>query len=133
MKGWNRDMWYDETGLPWVAPSPNIPTTETATVYPGKVYFEATNLSEGRGTTKPFEYIGAPWIDGQEWAESLNEIDLPGVRLRPVWFEPTFDDHEGESVSGVQTHISDRSQFQPVRVGLTILMQIACESRDRKQ
>ncbi|WP_238709545.1 exo-beta-N-acetylmuramidase NamZ family protein [Natronorubrum halophilum] len=122
MRGWNREMWYDETGLPFVPPSPNMPTTETATIYPGMVYFEAATLSEGRGTTKPFEYVGAPWIDGQEWAEALNELDLPGVRFRPVWFEPTFDDHEGENVGGVQTHVIDRSRFQPVRVGLSMLV-----------
>lgn len=121
MQDWHRGMWYDETGLPFVPPSPNMPTTETATIYPGMVYFEATNHSEGRGTTKPFEYIGAPWIDGQEWAEGLNKLDLPGVRFRPVWFEPTFDDHTGENVSGVHTHIVDRSRVQPVRVGLTML------------
>ncbi|WP_121743276.1 exo-beta-N-acetylmuramidase NamZ family protein [Natronorubrum halophilum] len=122
MRGWNREMWYDETELPFVPPSPNMPTTETAAIYPGMVYFEAATLSEGRGTTKPFEYVGAPWIDGQEWAEALNELDLPGVRFRPVWFEPTFDDHEGENVGGVQTHVIDRSHFQPVRVGLSMLV-----------
>ncbi|WP_247004324.1 exo-beta-N-acetylmuramidase NamZ family protein [Halosolutus gelatinilyticus] len=122
MRGWNRGMWYDETGLPFVPPSPNMPTTETATIYPGMVYFEATTHSEGRGTTKPFEYVGAPWIDGQEWADALNDLGLPGVRFRPVWFEPTFDDHEGENVSGVQTHVVDRSSAQPVRVGLAMLV-----------
>jgi len=121
MQGWHREMWYDETDLPFVPPSPNMPTTDTATIYPGMVYFEATNLSEGRGTTKPFEYIGAPWIDGQEWADDLNGLDLPGVRFRPVWFEPTFDDHAEENVGGVQTHIVDRSRVQPVRVGLAML------------
>lgn len=122
MQGWHREMWYDETGLPFIPPSPNMPTTETATIYPGMVYFEATTLSEGRGSTKPFEYVGAPWIDSQAWAASLNALDLPGVRFRPVWFEPTFDDHAGENVGSVQTHVIDRSRFQPVRVGLTMLI-----------
>lgn len=122
MQGWHRNMWFDDTDLPFVPPSPNMPTTETADIYPGMVYFEATTLSEGRGTTKPFEYIGAPWIDGQEWADSLNQLGLPGVRFRPVWFEPTFDDHEGENVGGVQTHVVDKSRFQPVRVGLAMLV-----------
>lgn len=122
MRGWRRNAWYDETGLPWVPPSPNMPTLDTATIYPGMVYFEATTLSEGRGTTKPFEFIGAPWIDAQEWANSLNELNLPAVRFRPVWFTPTFDDHEGNTAAGVQIHILNRDIVQPVRVGLTMLI-----------
>jgi uncharacterized protein YbbC (DUF1343 family) len=121
MDGWHRGMWYDDTGLPWVPLSPNMPTPETATIYPGMVYVEATTLSEGRGTTKPFEYVGAPWIDGQAWAETLNGLDLGGVEFRPVTFEPAFDDHAGETVYGVQTHVLDRSVVRPVRVGLAML------------
>ncbi|GAA0238042.1 DUF1343 domain-containing protein [Halobacterium noricense] len=122
MRGWRRNSWHDQTGLPWVPPSPNMPTLETATIYPGMVYFEATTLSEGRGTTKPFEFIGAPWIDAQEWASSLNELNLPGVRFRPIWFTPTFDDHEGDTAAGVQIHVRDRNTVQPVRVGLAMLI-----------
>jgi uncharacterized protein YbbC (DUF1343 family) len=90
MDGWKRSMYFDETGLPWVLPSPNIPTLDTAVVYPGGVLFEGTLLSEGRGTTRPFEIIGAPWIDGDRFAEAMNRRQLPGVYFRPVFFEPTF-------------------------------------------
>jgi len=89
-EGWKRDWWFDQTGLPWVMPSPNMPTLETAAVYPGQVYLEGTNLSEGRGTTRPFELFGAPWIDGWELSRKLNSLDLPGVIFREAWFTPTF-------------------------------------------
>jgi uncharacterized protein YbbC (DUF1343 family) len=119
-------MPFEETGYPWVMPSPNMPTIDTAVVYPGTCVFEGTNLSEGRGTTKPFEMIGAPYIDGQQWSQRLNEAGLKAVRFRPVWFTPSFDDHEGERCSGVQVHVLDRESFEPVRTGLTML-KIACE------
>ena len=98
MEGWRRTMFYDETGLPWVMPSPNIPTLDSAIVYPGAVLFEGTQLSEGRGTTRPFELIGAPWIDGDRFAEAMNARGLPGVHFRPVFFEPTFQKHARQTV-----------------------------------
>jgi uncharacterized protein YbbC (DUF1343 family) len=121
MKGWKRPLWFDETGLPWIMPSPNIPTLETAIVYPGTVLMEGTNLSEGRGTTRPFEFIGAPFINPESFASSLNAQGLPGVYFRPVYFEPTFDKWQGLSCGGVQLHVTDRREFKPFRAGLTIL------------
>ncbi len=121
MKGWERGMWFDATGLPWVAPSPNMPTLETATAYPGTCLFEGTNLSEGRGTTLPFQIIGAPWVDGVRLAERMNGLDLPGVRFRPVWFVPTFSKHAGQRCSGVQVHVMDREVYPALRVGLELL------------
>ena len=116
MQGWRRAMWYDETGLPWVPPSPNMPTLETATLYPGTCLIEGTNLSEGRGTTKPFEWIGAPWIDPERWAGRLNNLDLPGTHFRPVHFTPTFSKYADQDCHGVQVHVTDRDQFKPVDV-----------------
>ena len=98
MHGWRRGMWYDQTGLPWVPPSPNMPTVETATLYPGTCLIEGTNLSEGRGTTKPFEWIGAPWIDPERWADTLNNLDLPGTHFRPIHFTPTFSKYADQRV-----------------------------------
>ncbi|MCX7975154.1 MAG: DUF1343 domain-containing protein, partial [Candidatus Aminicenantes bacterium] len=112
MEGWKRKMWFDETGLPWVIPSPNMPTLDTATVYPGQVLFEGTNVSEGRGTTKPFELCGAPWIDGYELAKKMNSLNLPGVRFREAWFTPTFSKYRGELCGGVQIHVFNRDLFQ---------------------
>lgn len=121
MEGWHREMCYDQTGLSWVYPSPNIPTLDTATLYPGTCLFEGTNLSEGRGTTKPFELIGAPWINAREWSQTLNQLNLPGVGFRPVYFTPVFSKHEGEQVEGVQVHIFDRNQVNPLQVGIEML------------
>ncbi|MBC8223189.1 DUF1343 domain-containing protein [Candidatus Bathyarchaeota archaeon] len=121
MEGWGRGMWFDETGLPWVQPSPNIPTLETATVYPGTCLFEGVNVSEGRGTTRPFEYIGAPWIDARSWASALNVLDLDGAVFRPCHFTPTFDKHQGEPCGGVQVHVTDWNAFKPVEAGLHML------------
>lgn len=118
MRGWKRERWFDETGLPWVIPSPNMPTLETATVYPGQVLFEGTNLSEGRGTTRPFELFGAPWIDGHELARRLNALGLPGVTFREAWFTPTFSKHEGELCGGVQVHVTARDAYRSVRTAL---------------
>jgi len=98
MEGWNRDEWFDQTGLPWVMPSPNMPTLETATVYPGQVYLEGTNISEGRGTTRPFELFGAPWIDGWDLTQKLNSLNLAGVIFREAWFTPTFPNTGGKDV-----------------------------------
>ncbi len=121
MEGWRRTMWFDETGLPWVIPSPNMPTLDTATVYPGQVLFEGTNVSEGRGTTRPFELFGAPWIDGHELARNLNELELPGVRFREAWFTPTFSKFAGELCGGAQVHVTDRNLYRPFATALHII------------
>lgn len=118
--GWQRAMDAEATALPWVAPSPNIPTPATATVYPGTCLFEGTNLSEGRGTTQPFEVVGAPYIDAR-FATSLAELDLPGVRFRDLWFVPTFHKHAGRRLRGVQLHVTDRAVFAPVRTAVAML------------
>jgi len=122
LDGWSRDVWYDATDLPWVYPSPNMPTLGTATVYPGTCFFEGTNLSEGRGTTKPFELVGAPWIDAESWADSLNDEGLDGAAFRPAYFTPMFSKHERDDIEGVQLHVLDRDAFDPVRTGLTMLI-----------
>ena len=121
MEGWRRTMFYDETGLPWIMPSPNIPTLDSATVYPGAVLFEGTQLSEGRGTTRPFELIGAPWIDGDRFSEAMNGRGLPGVYFRPVFFEPTFQKHARRPCGGCQVHVLDRQSFQPVRTAVEMI------------
>jgi uncharacterized protein YbbC (DUF1343 family) len=120
-EGWRRAMWWDETGLPWVPPSPAMATLETATVYPGTCLVEGTNLSEGRGTVRPFEWIGAPFADEDEVAALLNKLNLPGVRFRPHRFIPSASKHAGEVCKGVQVHITDRNAFQPVRTGLCVI------------
>lgn len=124
MEGWQRKMWFDETGLPWVIPSPNMPTLDTATVYPGQVFLEGTNVSEGRGTTKPFEIFGAPWIDGHELTHKLNALDLPGVKFREAWFTPTFSKFQGELCSGAQLHVLDRKKYRPLETSLSIIQMI---------
>lgn len=118
MKGWHRSMWWGDTGLPWVIPSPNMPTVYTATVYPGMCLVEGTNLSEGRGTTHPFEFFGAPWLDSFKLAENLNHLDLPGVRFRPHFFTPTFHKHANQVCGGVEMHVTNRATFEPYRTGL---------------
>jgi uncharacterized protein YbbC (DUF1343 family) len=118
MRGWQRSMWWDETGLPWVIPSPNMPTVGTATVYPGMCLIEGTNLSEGRGTTHPFELFGAPWLEPFQLAEKLNAIGLPGIRFRPHYFMPTFQKHAGKVCGGVELHVTNRAVFEPYRTGL---------------
>ena len=124
MSGWERWMDYDDTGIPWVSPSPNMPTLETAFVYPGMCLFEGTNVSEGRGTTRPFEWFGAPWIEEEELATQLNTEQLPGVFFRAISFEPGFQKYKGEICQGCQVHVTDRSQFQPVATALRILSRI---------
>jgi uncharacterized protein YbbC (DUF1343 family) len=124
MDGWRREMWYDDTKLPWVLPSPNIPTPETTIVYPGAVMFEGTNISEGRGTTKPFEIIGAPYIEPYELVETLNKENLPGVYVRPLHFQPTFHKHSGELCGGIQIHVIDRDAFRPVITSIAIISSI---------
>jgi len=121
MAGWTRSSWFDETSLPWVMPSPNIPTLDTAIVYPGAVLVEGTWLSEGRGTTRPFELIGAPWIDGERLADAMNARDVPGVHFRPVYFEPTFQKHASQTCGGCQIHVLDRPSFRPVRTSVELI------------
>lgn len=122
--GWRREAWWDETGLPWVAPSPNMPTLTTATVYPGACLVEATILSEGRGTTRPFQLVGAPWVKGEALAGRLNALDLPGVRFRAVLFRPEFHKYAGRTCSGVEWHVTDRTVFRPLETGLRLLTEI---------
>jgi len=121
MKGWEREMWFDETSLPWVIPSPNMPTLDTATVYPGQVFLEGTNISEGRGTTKPFEVFGAPWIDGYELTKKLNKLNLAGIKFREAWFSPTFSKYKGEQCGGAQIHVTNRKQYRPFESSLHII------------
>jgi uncharacterized protein YbbC (DUF1343 family) len=121
MEGWRREMWFDETCLPWVIPSPNMPTADTASVYPGQVCLEGTNVSEGRGTTRPFEIFGAPWIDGFELARKLNALDLPGVVFREAWFTPSFSKFAGEICGGAQVHVTDRRAYLSFATGLHVV------------
>jgi uncharacterized protein YbbC (DUF1343 family) len=121
MRGWTRECWLDDTDAPWVLPSPNIPTVETATVFPGTVHFEGTQLSEGRGTTRPFELIGAPYIVPEHYAEELNSIGLAGVYFRSCVFQPTFQKHARVSCGGVQIHVTDRDEFEPVITGVAMV------------
>jgi uncharacterized protein YbbC (DUF1343 family) len=121
MLGWQRQMRWEDTGIPWVAPSPNMPTPSTAGVYPGMCFFEGTNVSEGRGTTSPFEQVGAPYIDGFELADHLNQLQMPGALFRPVFFRPAFGKHEGETCRGVQLHVVEEPEFCPVRAGFSAL------------
>ncbi len=134
MRGYKRGMWYDDTGLPWVPPSPNMPTLTTAMLYPGLCLFEGTNMSEGRGTTKPFEYIGAPWCNGEKCAELLNNCQLSGVRFRPVVFTPApateTTKHAKQTCGGVAVHITDRAQFRPIETALQMLSILTTEYRD---
>jgi|SRR5689334_121506 uncharacterized protein YbbC (DUF1343 family) len=131
MEGWQRSMYFDDTGLPWVLPSPNIPTLDTAIVYPGAVLFEGTTISEGRGTTRPFELIGAPWIDGERLADEMNAKRLPGAQFRPIVFEPTFHKHAKETCGGCQVHVTDRRSFAPVRAGVELIAALRRQAPDR--
>ena len=124
MEGWERSMWYDQTGLLWVSPSPNMPTLSTATVYPGMCLIEGTLLSEGRGTTIPFEQIGAPYINAETLAKSLNEENLPGLFFRPQYFKPQFQKWNGEICGGVQLHITDRNKIKSLITSITMLSTI---------
>jgi uncharacterized protein YbbC (DUF1343 family) len=131
MRGWDRDMWFEHTGLPWIMPSPNMPTVDTALVYPGMCLVEGTELSEARGTTRPFELSGAPWIDGHRLARDMTAMDLPGVTLRPVVYTPTFHKHAGKPCGGVQLHVTDADAFRPYRTGVAFLK--ACHDQDPAQ
>lgn len=124
MKGWKRDMDYDDTGIPFVLPSPNMPTVSTTFVYPATGLIEGTNVSEGRGTTKPFELIGAPYINSDELAGKLNALRLPGVKFRAASFTPTFSKHAGILSHGVEIYITDREEFKAVPTGLHIIKTI---------
>ncbi|WP_153544381.1 exo-beta-N-acetylmuramidase NamZ domain-containing protein [Streptomyces sp. RB17] len=123
MTGWKRTRFYDASGLPWVPPSPNMPTPDTALVYSGTCMFEGTNVSEGRGTTRPFELLGAEGVDGR-WAAAVNELALPGVRFREAYFAPTFSKFQGKTVGGVQIHVHDRAAYDPVRTGIALLVTV---------
>jgi uncharacterized protein YbbC (DUF1343 family) len=121
MEGYTREMYWDAAGLPWIMPSPNVPTLDTAIVYPGTVLVEGTMLSEGRGTTRPFEYIGVPWADGELFAGRMNRVGLEGVHFRGVHFEPTFQKHAKKTCGGCQIHVLDRDRFKPVTVGVSLI------------
>ena len=127
MTHWNREQWYDETGLPWVPPSPNMPTLDTAVVYPGMCLIEGTQISEGRGTTRPFENFGAPYIDPHKLLQRIeSDLDqLPGVMFRPQFFQPMFQKHGGEACGGLQIHVTDRNQFKPLLTTIALLRAIA--------
>ncbi|MHA6533638.1 exo-beta-N-acetylmuramidase NamZ family protein [Paenibacillus sp. BAC0078] len=121
LAGWSREMEYTDTGLPWMLPSPNVPTLDTIRVYGGTCFFEGTNLSEGRGTTLPFEWIGAPWLDGARFAEAMQAHLLPGVYFHPMYATPTFSKHQGELCGGVRLFVTDPQKYEAVRTGLTLL------------
>jgi uncharacterized protein YbbC (DUF1343 family) len=124
MQSWKRSYFYDETDCPWVMPSPNMPTVDTAVVFPGTVFFEGTQVSEGRGTTRPFEIVGAPYINARTLSEEMNSLKLPGVIFRPINFIPTFHKHAGKSCGGVFLHVTDRKEFKPVLAGIALLKTI---------
>ncbi len=127
-EGWKREMWYDETKLKWIGPSPNMPSLQTAIVYPGTCLFEGTNLSEGRGTEKPFEYIGAPFVNGKQWADELNSLRLPGITFEPIVFVPqeiqnvvATPKHKGVRCEGVFLHVWDRNTYEPLKSAVHML------------
>ena len=124
-RGWRRAMTWEDTGLPYVLPSPNLPTPDSCAVYPGMVLLEGTNLSEGRGTTRPFEIFGAPYLDARSVAGALDDVGLPGVRFRPCTFEPTFHKHAGRACGGAQLHVTDRTAYRPVRTAVSALRVVA--------
>jgi len=130
MEGWDRQMGFADTGLPWAMPSPNMPTVDTALVYPGGCLLEATNLSDGRGTTRPFEIAGAPWLDGHRFCEALNQTGLPGVKFRPIQFEPTFNKYAGEICEGCFIHVLDREAFEPAITAVALMQEGMRQSPD---
>jgi uncharacterized protein YbbC (DUF1343 family) len=121
MEGWQRGMYADQTDVPWVMPSPNMPTLDTAIVYPGTVLFEGVMISEGRGTTRPFELVGAPCIEAERFARDMNSLGLTGVHFRPAVFEPTFQKHAKQTCGGCQIHVTARHLFKPVLVGVALI------------
>jgi uncharacterized protein YbbC (DUF1343 family) len=128
LEHWKRPMHFDETGLHWVMPSPNMPTLDTAVVYSGTVLFEGTNISEGRGTTRPFELIGAPWVDPEQLAQKLAAYRLPGVHFRPAIFEPTFQKHARTNCGGCQIHVLDRNAFKAVESAVAVLTEMRAQN-----
>jgi len=131
MEGWSRDLYFDDTDVPWIMPSPNMPTLDTAIVYPGTVLFEGTMVSEGRGTTRPFELIGAPYLDGAALAGRMNAHRLPGVYFRPAAFEPTFQKHAKTPCGGCQLHVTSRMDFEPVLAGAALVRECYGLAPDR--
>jgi len=131
MGGWRREMYFDATGLTWIISSPNIPTVDTTTVYPGSVLFEGTNVSEGRGTTRPFELVGAPWVVAERFADAMNRRELPGVFFRPALFEPTFHKHAKQGCAGCQIHVRDRRTFRPVETSVSLIEAFRAAAPDR--
>jgi uncharacterized protein YbbC (DUF1343 family) len=131
MRGWRRDMAFEDTRLPWVMPSPNMPTPETARVYPGACLVEGTNLSEGRGTTRPFELVGAPWLDPWKLARALEAERLPGAAFRPAFFTPTFQKHAGRLCGGVQVHVTDRRRFSAWLTYLLLIVHARAQNERR--
>lgn len=121
LAGWSRNLWYGDTDGPWVMPSPNIPTPDSCKVFPGTVHLEGTQMSEGRGTTRPFELVGAPYIQADQYASELMKLNLPGVLFRASVFMPTFQKHGGKACGGVQIHVTDREAFEPVQTGVAIV------------
>src|SRR5262249_52489348 len=121
LSGWARGTEFARTGLPWVSPSPNIPSPATALIYPGMCLLEGTNLSEGRGTTRPFEMFGAPWLDAGEVADALNVLELPGAEFIPVHFRPMFEKHAGENCGGALIRVTDAKQFRSFETGLRVI------------
>jgi uncharacterized protein YbbC (DUF1343 family) len=121
LRGWNRHQWFDDLDRHWILPSPNLPRVESCVVYPGQVLLEGTNLSEGRGTTRPFEVVGAPFIDAEQFRDALAEYELPGIRFLPIRFVPTFDKWQGQSCGGVSLHVTDRATFRPLRTTVALL------------
>jgi len=130
MKGWSRGSGFDDLGLHWVYPSPNMPTWETALLYPGMVLLEGTNISEGRGTTMPFQIFGAPFLNGKRLLEELSGQVLEGVTLRPVAYEPAFDKFKGQPCYGFQVHITDKRRLKPYRIGLALLRALSLTHPD---
>ena len=130
MKGWHRRMYYSDTGLPWVAPSPNLPTSQSAMVYPGQVIWEGTNVSEGRGTTQPFEYFGAPYLAHDKLRSFLKETELPGIILRDIAFEPTSNKWSGLLCKGFQVHVVAPDMYQPYETTLALLQAVLACHRD---
>ena len=131
MDGWRRGMYWDDTGLTWIMSSPNIPTFDTTTVYPGTVLFEGTNVSEGRGTTRPFELIGAPWVAAERFADAMNRRGLAGVFFRPALFEPTFQKHARQGCAGCQIHVVDRRTFAPVEAAVALIESFRATAQDQ--
>ena len=121
MKNWERSMWFDQTGLPWIMPSPNMPTLATAAVYPGMCLLEGTNISEGRGTTRPFEIFGGPFINAENLCSELNKLRLPGAFFREIYFQPTFHKFAGELCGGAQLHVTNRDTFQPFATAVEVI------------